>query len=303
MFYTCAWSCDLATGVPLVAVGGVRGIIRVINLKQNVSVANIIGHGQAINEIKIHPRQLDLLISASKDHAIRIWNIKTQVCIALLGSIDGHRDEVISLDINLRGEMIISGGMDHSLKIWNIATEEFKQKIQLSYSYSVNRSRRPFPTIFQRFPDFSTRNVHRNYVDCVHWFGNFVLSKSCEDSITCWKPGNLNESLSSLKADSDHVTIIHKFKYSDCDFWYMKFAFNPWLKLLAFGNEYGKLNIWKLDASDPEQSSYCSVSNGNCRAVIRQSAFSRDGSVLVCVCDDSTVWRWNCELSNPLLKS
>lgn len=77
-------------------------------------------------------------------------------------------------DFNLAGDQVISCGMDHSLKLWNLSDPEVAAAVEASYSYDSSRG---FKTAEVHFPDFSTRDIHRNYVDCVRWFGKFVLSK------------------------------------------------------------------------------------------------------------------------------
>ncbi|XP_062133558.1 polycomb protein esc [Drosophila sulfurigaster albostrigata] len=300
VFYTCAWSYDLKTSAPLLAAAGYRGVIRVIDIEQNEAVGNYIGHGQAINELKFHPHKLQLLLSGSKDHAIRLWNIQSHVCIAIFGGVEGHRDEVLSIDFNMRGDRIVSSGMDHSLKLWCLNTPEFQHKIELSHSFSQEKSTLPFPTITKHFPDFSTRDIHRNYVDCVQWFGNFVLSKSCENAIVCWKPGQLHQSFEQLKPSDSSCTIIAEFEYDECEIWFVRFGFNPWQKVIALGNQQGKVYVWEMDPSDPEGAHMTTLHNPRSVATVRQIAFSRDASVLIYVCDDATVWRWNRRTASAL---
>jgi len=38
---------------------------------------------------------------------------------------------------------------------------------------------------------------------------------------------------------------------------------------------------------------YTVLSHNKCTTPVRQTAFSKDGTVLICVCDDATVWRWD----------
>ena len=77
----------------------------------------------------------------------------------------------------------MSCGMDHSLKLWKFDTNNIKEAIDLSYTLDTAKSKELFPTEWVHFPDFTTRDIHGNYVDCCKWFGNFVLSKSCENTI------------------------------------------------------------------------------------------------------------------------
>merc|ERR1712227_605983 len=255
----------------------------------------------AVNEVKFHPKDPNLLLTVSKDHALRLWNVKTEHNIAIFGGVEGHRDEVLSADFNMDGTKIISCGMDHSLKMWRMDTDNIKEAIKLSYSHMTLKTKKVFPTELCHFPDFSTRDIHRNYVDCCKWFGDFVLSKSCENTIVCWKPGvldtsdNTDNNSEAAKLTENKATVIHKIGFKDCEIWFVRFSLDKLQKVLALGNQVGRTYVWDLDVGEPGLINYSVLSHPKCTAAIRQTSLSKTGDTLICVGDDGTVWRWDRE--------
>ena len=84
--------------------------------------------------VGIRPIRLLLTLDLS-DHALRLWNLKTNVCVAILGGVEGHRDEVLSADFSLSGDQILSCGMDHALKLWEVDSEKLQKAIKGSFEY------------------------------------------------------------------------------------------------------------------------------------------------------------------------
>ncbi|XP_015790163.1 polycomb protein eed-A [Tetranychus urticae] len=302
-YYCCTWTYNDTTLDPILLVAGSKGVIRVIDPVTNDCIKHYKGHGQSINDLKIHPHDPNLLLSASKDYSLRLWNLKTDICIIIFGGVEGHRDEVLYADFHLKGHKIISCGMDHSLKIWSLDNERVAAKIKDSYEFNVEKSKKPFKTFKLHFPTFTTRDIHRNYVDCVRWYGNFVLSKSCENAIICWKPGKIeNENdfeLPVVNYTTDQTTtILHRFDYKNSEIWFIRFSMDREQKILALGNQVGKTYVWDLDTDDPANARFTILSAPNCTTTIRQTCLSQDGSVLICICDDASIWRWDrCDLN------
>lgn len=118
-----AWALHGITKHVLLIAAGVKGVIRIIDTCTN-EFRNLKGHSLAINDLKIHPKHTDILLSASKDDSLGLCNLQTDVCIAVFGGVEGHRDEVLSADLHWKAHKMVSCGMDDSLKIWSLEGDE-----------------------------------------------------------------------------------------------------------------------------------------------------------------------------------
>eukprot|EP00056_Hartaetosiga_gracilis_P003361 m.63046 g.63046 ORF g.63046 m.63046 type:complete len:376 (+) comp11427_c0_seq2:116-1243(+) len=292
VFYTSAWSYDEVHDFSILAVAGDFGLIRLVRVDTFKNYKTLIGHGNAVNELKFSMKDKSLLCSASKDYSVRLWNIDTGVCIAVLCGDKGHRDEVLSVDFSLDFAKILSCGMDQAIKVWNLEDDRIQQNIELSRTFDVGKENQSFPTVMISSPLHSTSSVHENYVDCVRWYGDLVLSKSTESKLMCWMFGGhprLDIPEQRRKYLGDPVTILSELPLPLCEIWYVRFAIDPAQRYLACGNQNGKISVWDLDKIVKTQEPMQTLGHPRSVTTIRQTCFSWDSQCLVGVCDDGSV--------------
>lgn len=308
-YYSCCWSYDIKkANHHYLIVAGKKGVIRVINIRKQKEVKTYYGHGAAINDLKVCPLDPTLLLSASKDFGIRLWNLSTDACVAIFGGVMGHRDQVIAIDFHQEKSIFASVSIDHSIKIWSLKDHEVAKAIEQSRTFLFNRNNKQFPTILQHYPNFSTRHVHNNYIDSIQWFGDFLITKSCDENLVIWKPGKPSETLDQLmlrfhhsECDSNqlNVFIIRQFKLIQNDLWFIKFSLDLNELLLAIGNHQGHVFIYdlKYDHSNRYRLAFDiptpNIHNQKVNRVVRQTAFSPNGKILIALNENSCVTRYD----------
>ena len=86
----------LGRGPQLLCVAGERRIIKVFDTVRRELVAALHGHGHPVYDLKLCPIDDFLLLSASKDRSIRMWNLRLGTNVAIFGGVhEGHKDDIV----------------------------------------------------------------------------------------------------------------------------------------------------------------------------------------------------------------
>lgn len=320
ILYSCCWTYN-DCGNPLLIVAGLRGILKCINcLTFELEVA-LLGHGNAVNDVRLHPLNDSIVFSASKDESIRMWNVTTACCICIFAGEKGHRDEVLNIGIHLLGHTLVSTGMDTNILLWNLMDPEVVNAADLSTKHYSSIERQAFKTIVQQIPIFSANQVHADYVDSVLWYGNCLLTKSTKNRIALWSPDNRRYKNAPL--------IIKEMVMRDNDIWFVRMDVSIPLNIVACGNKLGKIFIYSLSSNNNELESNAKrkklsqqdeddnisfdfqgermattepshpllvLSTPKCTSTIRQISFSPNSEYLISVCDDGSVFCWRVQI-------
>jgi hypothetical protein len=83
----------------------------------NECIATLTGHDYGVYSVS-WSSDGTCLASGSRDHTIKIWDVKTERCLVTL---NGHTNDVNSVTWSLDGTRLASGSDDNTIKIWEVA--------------------------------------------------------------------------------------------------------------------------------------------------------------------------------------
>ncbi|OHE91408.1 nuclear distribution protein pac-1a, partial [Colletotrichum orchidophilum] len=95
----------------------------------SVSAVRFISSGSAGN-----PGSGNLLVSASRDKTLRIWDVATGYCVKTL---QGHTDWIRDVYPSPDGRFLLSAGDDRTGRVWDISTANLEAKVTLIHHEHV----------------------------------------------------------------------------------------------------------------------------------------------------------------------
>lgn len=80
----------------------------------------LMGHQRSLTQVKFN-REGDILFSVAKDSLALIWYASNG---ERLGTLEGHKGTIWSIDVDLKTELCATGSADLSIRLWNVQTGE-----------------------------------------------------------------------------------------------------------------------------------------------------------------------------------
>ena len=174
------WTRHPVTFSPLLCVAGHHPkSIQFFDVASNTHLKDLTlsGHGKGINDLAISPLSTSIIVSASDDYTIRLWNIDPafakQPCVAIFAG-EGHKQPVLACHFHPSGRWLLTSGLDTAVCLWAVPSlEELHRKGNDDGQY-------PDPIVVY-YPHFQSTEVHSNFVDSLAFYGDLIISRSAKE--------------------------------------------------------------------------------------------------------------------------
>lgn len=242
--------------------------------------------------MKTHPTNNLILLSGSSDYTIRMWNLRSLVCIAVFAG-SAHVSEIISIDWEPTGKYFMAGGMDHVISVWHFESDQVQEAYAASFGGVLEYS-----TVRVYDDELRVTNLHSNYIDSVIWLdSNSFMSRSCNGEIFWWKTGSVTAPNVDLKSKNIEklLTVKEENPPEQLQF-FIRMQVDNHGQYLGVGNCLGKILLFDLESAStglkrttvthPKTSARTS-------SLIRMISFSHDDNIMIACSDSGMVLRFD----------
>ena len=279
----------LTSGELVLVSGGSFGFLYLIYMEEENKIKELASNNGDILCLKFAPdivlENHSWVLAGYKNGYTILWDLDSCQQIARFRNFNQNPpSDVFGLDWHDSGEFFVASHNDTRVIIWEIDKNDYRKG---------NKGK----TLEKTVPLKETFDAHSNYVDCVKFWGDLIITKDVEGNILLWTPYK------------ETIFIVNVYGYEFYEpIWFVKFTVNSKMESVCLGNDNGEVFVFKLregvfkNQYDPDKEvtkKYFNICKENCylkfklekeEKVIRKAVITEDEKFFFCISDGGKLW-------------
>lgn len=264
----------------VIITAGRDGFAYIYNLETE-DMTYLAGHVHEIYDICLSPWRYDstlknLMLSCSRDGSVSLWNYKTRVQIASYKPGKTPILDSICVDWHTSGREFLQSCIDGSVSVWELGDVDNLIKLSQSWTKDTNE----FPRKDFLKYKYRTYDMHENYVDCVAYLGDMIVSKDVDGKLAIWINSGIENEIICFSRIRN--------KTYEC-VWSLRMQVSMELGTIVYGNDMGTIFLLKMENDKAPKTARYKFETGM-QKVIRKVMLTKNGTMLFALADGGRLW-------------